>query len=114
MMITNIALLIWACAADLGMGSAPPESIQNLLKMMRKLEELLFSTASSFDEYRETNTLRRRLEQLVVAMGLRWQTTRGEHCIDTAHFLVKNIFQAAVSNSRRRAGGRREQRVRRI
>jgi E1A/CREB-binding protein len=41
--------------------------------MARRLEESLFRSAVSFEEYRDTQTLKKRLQALAIAMGLRAQ-----------------------------------------
>jgi hypothetical protein len=47
--------------------------MQKLPQMARRLEESLFRSALSFDEYRDTQTLKKRLQALAIAMGLRAQ-----------------------------------------
>jgi E1A/CREB-binding protein len=67
-MITNIARLLQARKPN-----APAEWMQKLPQMARRLEESLFRSALSFDEYRDTQTLKKRLQALAIAMGLRAQ-----------------------------------------
>ena len=45
--------------------------MQKLPLMSRRLEESLFRSAASFEEYRDTSTLRKRLQALAIAMALR-------------------------------------------
>ena len=65
-MITNIARLLQARKPN-----ATAEWMQKLPLMSRRLEESLFRSAASFEEYRDTSTLRKRLQALAVAMALR-------------------------------------------
>jgi len=67
-MITNIARLLQARKPN-----APVEWMQKLPQMARRLEESLFRSAQSFDEYKDTQTLKKRLQALAMAMGLRAQ-----------------------------------------
>jgi hypothetical protein len=53
--------------------NAPVEWMQKLPQMARRLEESLFRSAQSFDEYKDTQTLKKRLQALAIAMGLRAQ-----------------------------------------
>ena len=39
--------------------------------MARRLEESLFRAATSFEEYRDTSTLKKRLQAMAIAIGLR-------------------------------------------
>merc|ERR1719262_1680894 len=66
--ITNIARLLQARKPN-----APAEWMQKLPQMARRLEESLFRSALSFEEYKDTQTLKRRLQALAIAMGLRAQ-----------------------------------------
>ena len=65
-MITNIARLLQARKPN-----ATAEWMQKLPLMSRRLEESLFRSAASFEEYRDTSTLRKRLQALAIAMALR-------------------------------------------
>ena len=65
-MITNIARLLQARKPN-----ASAEWMQRLPLMSRRLEESLFRSATSFEEYRDTSTLRKRLQELAIVMGLR-------------------------------------------
>ena len=65
-MITNIARLLQARKPN-----ASAEWMQKLPLMSRRLEESLFRSAASFEEYRDTSTLRKRLQALAIAMALR-------------------------------------------
>ena len=65
-MITNIARLLQA-----GKPNAPAEWMQKLPQMSRRLEESLFRSATSFEEYRDFSTVKKRLAALAIAMGLR-------------------------------------------
>ncbi|KAJ8600694.1 hypothetical protein CTAYLR_008316 [Chrysophaeum taylorii] len=67
-MITNIARLLQARKPN-----APADWMQKLPQMARRLEESLFRTAESFDKYKDTQTLKKRLQSLAMAMGLRAQ-----------------------------------------
>ena len=49
----------------------PAEWLQILSQQARRLEESLFRAATSFEEYRDTSTLKQRLQVLAIAMGLR-------------------------------------------
>ena len=44
--------------------------MQKLPQMARRLEESLFRSAASFEEYRDTSTLKKRLQALAIAMDL--------------------------------------------
>ena len=65
-MITNIARLLQARKPN-----ASAEWMQRLPLMSRRLEESLFRSATSFEEYRDTSTLRKRLQELAIVMALR-------------------------------------------
>jgi inosine/xanthosine triphosphatase len=65
-MITNIARLLQARKPN-----ATADWMQRLPQMARRLEESLFRSATSFEEYRDTSTLKKRLQALAIAMGLR-------------------------------------------
>ena len=65
-MITNIARLLQARKPN-----ATADWMQRLPQMARRLEESLFRSAASFEEYRDTSTLKKRLQALAIAMGLR-------------------------------------------
>ena len=53
-------------------GPNPPvEWLQMLSQQARRLEESLFRAATSFEEYRDRSTLKKRLQALAIAMGLR-------------------------------------------
>ena len=65
-MITDIARLLQARKPN-----ATADWMQRLPQMARRLEESLFRSATSFEEYRDTSTLKKRLQALAIAMGLR-------------------------------------------
>jgi len=76
-MITNIARLLQARKPN-----APVEWMQKLPQMARRLEESLFRSAQSFEEYRDTQTLKKRLQALAMAMGLRAQQQKQQNAED--------------------------------
>ncbi|KAJ1446006.1 hypothetical protein M885DRAFT_276923 [Pelagophyceae sp. CCMP2097] len=78
-MITNIARLLQARKPN-----APVEWMQKLPQMARRLEESLFRSAHSFDEYKDTATLKKRLQALAMAMGLRAQQQQAQQQAATA------------------------------
>jgi hypothetical protein len=47
--------------------------MQKLPLMSRRLEDWLFRSATSFEEYRDTSTVKKRLQALAIVMGLRPQ-----------------------------------------
>ena len=52
-------------------GSNPPaEWLQILHQQARRLEESLFRSAASFEEYRDRSTLKKRLQALAIRMSL--------------------------------------------
>ncbi|CAH0373565.1 unnamed protein product [Pelagomonas calceolata] len=65
-MITNIARLLQARKPN-----ATADWIQRLPQMARRLEESLVRSATSFEEYRDTSTLKKRLQAMAIAIGLR-------------------------------------------
>ena len=65
-MITNIARLLQARKPN-----ATADWMQRLPQMARRLEESLFRSATSFEEYRDTSTLKKRLQAMAIAIGLR-------------------------------------------
>ena len=65
-MITNIARLLQSRKPN-----ATAEWTQRLPQMSRRLEESLFRSATSFEEYRDFSTVKKRLQALAIAMGLR-------------------------------------------
>ena len=65
-MITNIARLLQARKPN-----ATADWMQKLPLMARRLEDSLFRSAVSFEEYRDTSTLKKRLQAMAIAMGLR-------------------------------------------
>ena len=67
-MITNIARLLQARKPN-----ATADWIQRLPQMAQRLEETLFRNAASFEEYRDTSTLKLRLQAHALAIGLRLQ-----------------------------------------
>jgi E1A/CREB-binding protein len=108
-MITNIARLLQARKPN-----APAEWMQKLPQMARRLEESLFRSAVSFDDYRETQTLKKRLQALAIAMGLRAQqqkqkttedpppmlsssSTTDEHTDASSH-LAQNLDDTSARN----------------
>ena len=64
-MITRIAQLMITTKPN-----PPADWLQKLPNMARRLEETLFRSAASFEEYRDTSTLKRRLQALAIVMGL--------------------------------------------
>jgi E1A/CREB-binding protein len=48
---------------------APPEWIQRLPQISKRLEDSLYRTAASFEEYIDENTLKQRLQKLATDMG---------------------------------------------
>ena len=67
-MIPNIARLLQARKPN-----ASAEWMQKLPKMAKRLEGWLFRSALSFDEYSDTETLKKRLLATAIAMGMRRQ-----------------------------------------
>ena len=67
-MITNIARLLQARKPN-----ATADWMQRLPQMARRLEEWLFRAAASFEDYRDTSTLKLRLQAHALAIGLRPQ-----------------------------------------
>ena len=67
-MITNIARLLQARTPN-----ATADWTQRLPQMSQRLEDWLFRSATSFEEYRDTSTLKKRLQALALVMGLRPQ-----------------------------------------
>ena len=65
-MITNIARLLQARKPN-----ATADWMQCLPQMARRLEDSLFRSATSFEEYRDTSTLKKRLQAMAIAIGLR-------------------------------------------
>jgi E1A/CREB-binding protein len=65
-MVTSIAKLLQARKPN-----APTEWMKKLPQMARRLEESLFKGAPSFDEYRDQDTLKKRLQKLALDMGIR-------------------------------------------
>ena len=65
-MVTSIAKLLQARKPN-----APTEWMRKLPQMARRLEESLFRGAPSFDEYRDQETLKKRLQKLALDMGIR-------------------------------------------
>jgi E1A/CREB-binding protein len=49
--------------------NAPQEWLKKLPQMAKRLEESLYRTATSFEEYNDANTLKHRLQQLAVNIG---------------------------------------------
>ena len=68
-MITRVAQLLIERKGP----NAPAEWLQMVAQSARRLEESLFRAATSFEEYRDTSTLEKRLQALAIAMGLRAQ-----------------------------------------
>ena len=66
-MITRIAKLLIERKGP----NAPAEWLQMVSQSARRLEESLFRAATSFEEYRDTSTLQKRLQALAIYMGLR-------------------------------------------
>jgi inosine/xanthosine triphosphatase len=54
-----------------GKSNPSAEWMQKLPRMARRLEGSLFRAAASFEEYRDTSTVKKRLQALAIAMGLR-------------------------------------------
>ena len=67
-MITAIARLLQSRTPN-----ATADWMQKLPLMSRRLEDWLFRSATSFEEYRDTSTLKKRLQALALVMGLRPQ-----------------------------------------
>ena len=65
-MITNIARLLQARTPN-----ATADWTQRLPQMSQRLEDWLFRSATSFEEYRDTSTVKKRLQALAIGMGLR-------------------------------------------
>ena len=55
--------------------NAPPEWLKKLPQMAKRLEESLYRSAKSFDEYNDANTLKMRLQQLAVNIGMKTKKT---------------------------------------
>ena len=70
-MITNIARLLQSRTPN-----ATADWMDKLPLMSRRLEDWLFRSATSFEEYRDTSTLKKRLQALALVMGLRPQQQR--------------------------------------
>ncbi|KAL7561812.1 hypothetical protein ACA910_013348 [Epithemia clementina (nom. ined.)] len=51
--------------------NAPPEWLKKLPQMAKRLEESLYRSAKSFDEYNDASTLKMRLQQLAVNIGMK-------------------------------------------
>ena len=51
--------------------NAPPEWLKKLPQMAKRLEESLYRSAKSFDEYNDASTLKQRLQQLAVNIGMK-------------------------------------------
>ena len=68
-MITRVAQLLIERKGP----NAPAEWLQMVSQSARRLEESLFRAATSFEEYRDTSTLKKRLQALALVMGLRPQ-----------------------------------------
>ena len=66
-MITRIAKLLIERKGP----NAPADWLQMVSQSARRLEESLFRAATSFEEYRDTSTLQKRLQALAIYMGLR-------------------------------------------
>ena len=66
-MITRVAQLLIERKGP----NAPAEWLQMVSQSARRLEESLFRAATSFEEYRDTSTLQKRLQALAIYMGLR-------------------------------------------
>ena len=66
-MITRVAQLLIERKGP----NAPAEWLQMVAQSARRLEESLFRAATSFEEYRDRSTLKKRLQALAIAMGLR-------------------------------------------
>jgi len=49
--------------------NAPQEWLNKLPQMAKRLEELLYRSAPSFDSYNDVNTLKQRLQQLAMNIG---------------------------------------------
>jgi E1A/CREB-binding protein len=51
--------------------NAPQEWLKKLPQMAKRLEESLYRSAMSFDEYNDASTLKQRLQQLAVSIGMK-------------------------------------------
>ena len=51
--------------------NAPDEWLKKLPQMAKRLEESLYRSAKSFDQYNDTSTLKQRLQQLAVNIGMK-------------------------------------------
>ena len=51
--------------------NAPPEWLKKLPQMAKRLEESLYRSAKSFEEYNDAGTLKMRLQQLAVNIGMK-------------------------------------------
>ena len=51
--------------------NAPQEWLKKLPQMAKRLEESLYRSAKSFEEYNDANTLKQRLQQLAVNIGMK-------------------------------------------
>ena len=58
--------------------NAPQEWLEKLPQMAKRLEESLYRTASSFDTYNDGSTLKSRLQQLAMNIGMKTQQARRE------------------------------------
>ena len=66
MMIGKIVLLLRQRKPN-----APEEWLKKLPQMAKRLEESLYRSATSFAEYNDANTLKQRLQQLAVSIGMK-------------------------------------------
>jgi E1A/CREB-binding protein len=74
--------------------------MQKLPQMARRLEESLFRSAQSFDAYKDTQTLKKRLQALAIAMGLRAQQQKQKSEENSS-----NSADAGTSDVGNRGGG---------
>ena len=51
--------------------NAPQEWLKKLPQMAKRLEEYLYRSAKSFEDYNDTSTLKPRLQQLAVNIGIK-------------------------------------------
>jgi E1A/CREB-binding protein len=65
-MITKIVHLL-----QLRKPNAPPDWLSKLPQMAKRLEESLYRSAKSFEEYNDSNTLKNRLQQLAFSIGMK-------------------------------------------
>jgi len=61
--------------------NAPPEWLKKLPQMAKRLEESLYRSAKSFEEYNDAGTLKMRLQQLAVNIGMKTKKMQQQQAI---------------------------------